>query len=202
MDAILELFKSLPPTVVYAVLGVGAALENIIPPIPADTFVLLGGLLAASGLTEAWVVWAVTCSCNVGSALAVYAAGYRYGPTFFEDGLGRWILTARQMERVQRFYTRFGVAAIFLTRFLPGLRAVVPAFAGVTRQRLAPVALPLVAASALWYGGLVWLGAFTGRNLDGLVATVGRVSGILLFVALVIGAVLVWWWLETRRDSR
>ena len=37
---------NLPPALIYIAIGVGAAVENIVPPVPADTFVLLGAFLA------------------------------------------------------------------------------------------------------------------------------------------------------------
>ena len=49
LDAVLSFFMGLPPLLIYLVLGAASALENIVPPIPADTFVLLGGFLSALG---------------------------------------------------------------------------------------------------------------------------------------------------------
>ena len=201
MTRILALLTGLPPLLVYVLLGAGAALENLVPPVPADTFVLLGGFLAARGAADPWLVWVVTWAFNVGSALLVYWMGHRYGRTFFEVGMGRHVLNQHQMERMRHFYSRFGVAAVFFTRFLPGLRAVVPAFAGVSHQRFLPVALPVALASALWYGALVWLGVLAGRNLERIVGWVGHANRALLAVAVVLVAAVVWWWVHSRRAS-
>jgi membrane protein DedA with SNARE-associated domain len=198
---VLEFLGGLPPALTYAVLGLGAALENLIPPIPADTFVLLGGFLAARGRADPWLVWAATWALNVGSALVVYWIGHRHGRTFFEQGLGRHILNGHQLQRMQHFYRRFGSFAIFFTRFLPGLRAVVPAFAGVSRQRFLPVAFPLAAASAIWYGALVWLGATAGRNLDALLGALDDTNTMLLGVAALLIGAIVWWWIRTRGQA-
>ena len=143
MDTLLAWIDTLPAWLVYAGLGAGAAIENVIPAVPADTFVVVGGFLAALGDLQAGWVFAVTWTCNVASALAMYHVGHTRGRRFFDVGWGRHVLTSRQMERVGVFYDRFGTTAIFFTRFLPGLRAVVPVFAGVTHQRLLPVALPI-----------------------------------------------------------
>jgi membrane protein DedA with SNARE-associated domain len=156
----------------YLALGLGAALENIIPPVPADTFVILGGVFAARGTLHPGWVFVSTWLCNVLAAMGVYWAGYHYGEPFFQGGIGRWLLKPNQLAAVARFYGRWGVPAIFLTRFLPGLRAVVPVFAGVTHQRPLPVLIPLLVASAIWYGALVWLGLTAGQNLDEVLAWV------------------------------
>lgn len=201
MQDLLGFLGDLEPAVIYGLLGVGAALENVVPPVPADTFVLLGGFLAGRGRADPWTVFGVTWLANVLAALAVYAAGIRYGRAFFAEGLGRHLLHAEQLRRIRSFYDRWGLAAIFLTRFLPGLRAVVPAFAGVSHQRFLPVALPLALASAIWYGVLVWLGATAGRNIETIWQWVRGTNRVLIVLAVLLATVAGVWWFRTRRSD-
>ena len=182
----------------YALLGIGSALENIVPAIPADTFVALGGFLSSVGELSIGWVFLVTWLFNVTSALVMYRLGYRRGRPFFDTGWGRHLLNPRQMERMAVFYDRWGTPAIFLTRFLPGVRAVVPVFAGVTHQGWLPVALPIAVASAIWYGGLVWLGAWAGNNLSRLSGLLSQINLGLGSVAVVLGLALFAWWWRTR----
>jgi len=91
------------------------------------------------------------------------------------------------------------VPAIFFSRFLPGVRAVVPVFAGVARQPFWSVAIPLATASAVWYGGLVMAGTLAGRNIESIVATLGNVNRALLWVAVALVALAGWGWLRSRR---
>ena len=193
--------EAVPNVLVYVVLGLGAAVENVVPAVPADTFVVLGGFLAAVGDLQARWVFVATWLCNVASALLMYRVGYAHGRSFFAHGWGARLLNPHQMERMALFYDRFGTAAIFLTRFLPGLRAVVPIFAGVTRQPFLPVAVPLVLASAVWYGALVWGGTLAGHNLDLVLATLGRVNLWLLGGAVVVTVVVGRWWWRTRHHG-
>ena len=199
VDGFLVWLRDVPPFLMYAALGVGAAVENVVPLIPADTFVLLGGFLAARGSASEGVVFLVTWTSNVLSALAVYTAAYLYGESFFNTRLGRYLLDPKQVRIVRRFYRRWGAAAIFYTRFLPGLRAVTPVFAGVIRQRPISVAFPLLLASGVWYGALVWVGAFAGRNVDQLLRMQTRLNWTLASIAGVIVVLLAWWWLRSRR---
>ena len=198
MDAVLQFFQGLPPVLMYALLAAGAALENVVPPIPADTFVLLGGFLSSAGVGSPRSVFLWTWLANVGSALAVYRLGHVYGRPFFEHGWGRRLLNERQLTVLGQFYARWGVFAIFFTRFLPGFRAVVPAFAGVTHRRFGEVVLPLALASAIWYGVLVWAGAATERNLDEILAWLSGVNTGLLIAAVVLATGLVWLWARSR----
>jgi len=202
LDPVLVWLQDVSPYLLYAALGVGAAVENILPLIPADTFVLLGGFFAARGSASEGVVFLVTWTSNVLSALAVYTAAYLYGESFFETRLGRYLLDPKQIGIVRRFYQRWGAAAIFYTRFLPGLRAVTPVFAGLIRQRPVSVAVPLVLASGIWYGVLVWIGGFGGGNVDQLLGIQGRLNWTLTSIAGVIVVLLALWWLRSRRRHR
>ena len=166
---------------------------------PADTFILLGGFIAARGPADVPVVFLVTWLANATGALLVYRAGYRFGPSLFETGPGRRLLQPEQLRRLRRFYRRWGTLAIFIARFFPGLRAVVPAFAGVSQLSFLTVALPVVVASAIWYGTLVWLGAMAGENLEAMVEWFGVTNRILLVIVTVIVVIVSVVWIRTRR---
>jgi membrane protein DedA with SNARE-associated domain len=187
-----------PTGVVYLVLWAGAALENLVPALPADTFVAVGGFLAGAGALEARWVALGACASNAAGALLVYWISLRYGRAVFERGIGRYLIRPHQMQRMDRFYGRWGTPAIFFSRFLPGIRAIVPIFAGVTHQRWTRVVLPIVASSAIWYGGLVRLGLFVGRDLERLESLLGNVNrtfAVLSFVCVFVAAA---WWFRTR----
>lgn len=192
---VLQLFTTLPPLLLYLILGLGAAIENIVPPVPADTFVLAGALLAARGAADPRLVFLATWLFNVASAVAVYLVARRYGRSFFRMPLARWLLHEHQLEQIGGFYARYGVPAIFTSRFLPAWRAMVPVFAGISGMSAWKVIPPMAIASGLWYGVLVYLGAYMGRNLRTIVDTFNSVSDVLLGVALVLVLVAgVWWW--------
>jgi membrane-associated protein len=199
--SILDYLAELPPLVTYLVLAGGAALENIIPPVPADTFVLAGAFLAASGRASPWIVFFATWLANVGSALAVYALARKWGTAFFDRPAGRWLLRPRQMERISRFYERWGPQAIAISRFLPAFRAVVPVFAGISRVSFPRVALPVAIASAGWYGMLVVLGTTAGRNIDRILAAFDRAGLALVIVAGVIAVLLGYLWWRSRHED-
>ena len=195
MSEALDFLAALPGWAVYLLLGAGAAIENLDPPIPADTFVVVAGLLASRGVVEFWAAGLLTWTANVAGALIVYRMGDRYGRGFFEQGAGRWVLRPGQMRRIERFYARWGTLAIFFARFLPGLRAVVPAFAGISHHGFWRTAIPVSVASAIWYVGLLWVGVVAGRNLEAVEAWLSDTQRLLLAVTVVlVVAVGVWWW--------
>jgi membrane protein DedA with SNARE-associated domain len=201
MEAVLRTLVGLPPIVIYLVIGAGAAVENVIPPIPADTFVLLGAFLAAADRANIWLVFACTWVPNVASAVGVYAVARRYGGGFFQRPIGHWLLHPKQLEQIGRFYDRWGVFAIFASRFLPAFRAMVPVFAGVTGVSFWRVFPPLAIASGLWYGALIYLGGLAGRNFEAILGAFSRASTVLLVIAAVLIGAFLWWWWRSRRAA-
>lgn len=195
---LLEWLGSAPAAAVYIVLGIAAAVENLVPPIPADAVVLFGGLLAGRGTANPWLVFVAVWICNVAGALFVYLAGLRFGPAFFLTRAGRMILHPGQVERLAAFYRRFGIVVVFVSRFLPMFRAVVPVFAGVSRIGFWRTAPPLAAASAVWYGALVYLGAAAGRNWEQLMEIMRSLGAWFWAIALIAAAGVVWWWWRSR----
>ena len=195
----LERLEALDPLLLHGVLGLGAFAENIFPPVPADTFIAVGGVLAGRGSIPLWSVALVVGLANVGGAWLVYLLGRRYGHAFFSEGPGRWILNTSQLERAERWHARRGGTALFLLRFLPALRAVAPAFAGIGGLPAHRVAVPLVSASLLWYGGLIWAGHAAGQNLDALARWIGQINMGLALAAVGVVLGTLWWWRSSRR---
>jgi membrane protein DedA with SNARE-associated domain len=199
MGSLLRELLQLPAALIYLIIAVGAAVENVVPPVPADTFVLLGAFLAAAGRANPWVVFLLTWVCNVAAALGVYALAWRFGESFFQTRVGHFLLNPRQLHQIGGFYDRWGVGAIFVSRFLPAFRAMIPVFAGVTRASPWKVAPPLAVASGLWYGTLVWLGAYAGRNFATILHFFERASAILGLIAGVLLLGFAVWWARSRR---
>ena len=200
IESLVRTLESLPPGPLYGAIAVLAAVENVFPPVPADTVVALGALLAGRGLLDPWAVFGVTWGANVTSAAAVYGVARRYGRDFFRGPAGRRLLPEPVLLHLEAQYRRHGAYGIFLSRLLPVWRAVVPPFAGVAGLSPLRTLVPLALASALWYGALTFLVATLGTNLDAVTAALDRVNRVLggLALALVAG-VGVWVWRRMRR---
>lgn len=201
IESILEKLAELPVLLIYTFIGVGAAVENFVPPIPADTFVLLGAFLAAGGTGTAWVVFLVTWLSNIGSAAVVYVLANKYGQSFFKKPVGKMLINERQMKQIGTFYDKYGVPAIFMSRFFPTFRAMVPVFAGVTHVPFLKVFIPLSLASAAWYGFVVYIGVTAGNNWDALMKFFNKFSMILLIIAGLLFVAFGWWWWKSRQHK-
>jgi membrane protein DedA with SNARE-associated domain/uncharacterized tellurite resistance protein B-like protein len=154
-------------------------------------------------VTTPVLVFLVTWLANLLGAAAVYLAARRYGRRLFASPTGRRLLAPRSLAVIEREYLRFGIAGIFVSRFLPGIRAVVPPFAGLVGLNAVRTIVPMGIASAIWYGGITILGAVVGAEWDTimrLLAGINRTLGIVAVVAAVM--VVAWRFMVARRRRR
>jgi membrane protein DedA with SNARE-associated domain len=200
MHELFEWLTSLPPVALYLALALTAALENFFPPLPADTVVAFGSFLAARGEATLLSTYLATWLGNVSGAMGVYALGRHVGA----DGMRTWLLKygrARSEERLEQLYRRRGMLALFLSRFLPGVRALVPPFAGALRMPALRVAMVVTIASGLWYGFITLLAYRLGADWEAISARLGVLTRSLGWGAAVV-AVAAAAWLIYRRASR
>ncbi len=198
LEKILQELAEVAPQWVYGVIAAGVAIENFFPPIPADTFVLLGAFLSAHGTVTGVGVFAVTWGTNTAAALLNYGLARRWGRLLLNTRTGRWLLRPRQLERLAALYHGHGSKIIFFSRFLPAFRVLVPVFAGVSHLAFWRTAIPIAFAGAIWYGLLVVAGVLAGRNWQLIVDSVNNVNAVLLVLAVVLAVLLAVLWWKTR----
>jgi membrane protein DedA with SNARE-associated domain/uncharacterized tellurite resistance protein B-like protein len=202
IESLIHWLAGLPPVAVYGVLALLAAVENVIPPVPSDAAVALGAFLSHRGVTRPLLVFLVTWTANMLGAALVYLAARRFGRRLFATRTGRRLLAPRSLAVIEREYLRFGVAGIFLSRFLPGIRAVVPPFAGLVRLGAVRTFVPMAAASAIWYGGITLMGSVLGaqwQRILSILEGVNRTMGIVTVVLLALAG--LWYWRSRRRRA-
>lgn len=201
MSHLLDTLQALPPSPLYVAIGLLAAIENVFPPVPADTAVALGAFLAGRGVLDAWVVFAITWVCNVASAGLVYFVGRRYGRAFFTGRLGRRLISERALQHIEEAYAEHGSYGILLSRLLPVWRGVVPPFAGVVGVPAGRALGSIALASAAWYGGLTYLVFRLGTNFELVTRAIARVNLVLGIVAALLVLAAIVWFVRRRRAA-
>ncbi len=203
LEQFLNWLAHLPTAPTYLVLMALSALENVFPPVPADTAVALGAFLAYRGEISVWLLGISCWLANVGSASGMYVFARSHGAVFFRTGWGRRLMPPETMAALEEAYERYGVVGIFLSRFLPGLRAAVTPFAGVVGVRPARALVPAALASAIWYAFLVAAGSVLAHNWEAVKALVADTNRVLGIVAVVATAIVAFWiWRRSRERRR
>jgi membrane protein DedA with SNARE-associated domain len=202
LEQLLDWLAALPRVPTYLALMALSALENVFPPVPADTAVALGAFLARRGEISVVPLTLLCWLANLASACGTYLLGRRHGRAFFRDGWGRRLLPPAGLEALEEAYARWGGAAIFVSRFLPGLRAAVPPFAGVAGFPPLRALVPAALASLIWYAFLAAAGYQLAANWEAVKAIVGSANRALGIAAVVAAGVAAWWlWRRSRAAS-
>ena len=131
--------------------GVGA-------PLSEELVIITGGLVVAhSGASLSVMAIAAYLGIVAGDS-ALYRIGRSLGPKVFSHPKLSKMLTPTRIGLLQGMFARRGAMAVFLARFLPGLRA--PAFllAGATGLPYRRFLLADAAAAWIPAMGMTWLG--------------------------------------------
>ena len=199
VDAVVSWLNGLPVGALYVAIGVISAIENVFPPFPADAAVAFGSFLAARGKASPYTTFVIAWLGNLSGASLMYYMGRRFGSAAFMSRLERWAGASAEI-RLRSLYGRYGLPALFLSRFLPGVRALVPPFAGAMKLPAIPVALAIATASGIWFAFVTWIAYSAGENWDVLYATIvryGKIAGVVGFA--IVAAIALAFYLRRRR---
>jgi membrane protein DedA with SNARE-associated domain len=193
LESLLQWLAGLPPVVLYLSLTVFAALENVFPPLPTDTVVAFGTWLAARGQGSAMGAFLCTWLGNIAGAAAMYEVGRRHGTDWMRRKFPR-LADAHGEARLRALYSRYGLVALVVSRFIPGVRALVPPFAGALRVPALPAIGAMALASGVWYGLISYLAWRAGSNWDAVTALIARSGRVVTIAAclLALGGGLLW----------
>jgi membrane protein DedA with SNARE-associated domain len=201
-DQFLAWVAGLPQAGVYGVLIALSAIENVFPPVPADVAVVLGAFLSQRGQGTAYVLGTVCWLANLSSSAGMYFYARSHGRSFFDHHWVRRLMPHAAVMSLERAYARYGLWAIFFSRFLPGLRAAVTPFAGLLGVSPARALLPAGIASGIWYAFLVAVGTTLGMNWDRAKVFVGDANRVLATVSVVaVGLLIAWLWRHRHREG-
>lgn len=170
-------------------------IESACIPLPSEVIMPFSGYLVYTGRFNLWwVATAGALGCNVGSLVA-YEVGY-YGGRPLVEKYGSYILLGRdELEWADRFFHRWGSAAVFIARLLPVIRTFIALPAGVARMRRLPFHLYTFAGSWPWCYGLAYIGMRLGEawNTDPRLKAWFHRLDLVIGLALLAGAVWFVW---------
>lgn len=173
-------------------------------PLPSELVLPFAGYLAGQGhFTLLGIAIAGAIGENIGAGLA-FTVGQRGGRAFVAR-YGRYLLLdLHHLDQAERFFARFGRAAVLFGRMLPLVRAFVALPAGLARMPRAQFHLYTTIGSFIWCYALAWVGLHLGRAWD----TDPRIKAFfhdfdlaLVAVAALAFAYLLWLKFRPRSDK-
>ena len=168
-------------------------------PFPSEVIMPFAGYFAATGhLSLVGAIIAGTIGNLIGSLIA-YALARRWGRPLLL-GPGRRIgISASHLDLADRWFARWGLAAVFFGRMLPVIRTYISFPAGLARVQPVWFAVLTFLGALPWCVALALVGYEIGANYDRVAGPIGK-AAIVLAVLVVAG--LVAWYLRGRRRVR
>ena len=186
---------------VYLIVFASSILENVFPPYPGDTILFAGAVLASAGEVSTPLVLVSGITGNVAGAMLVYAFGFSRGRKYFQEGHGRFIDPAH-LERIEKWFARYGSRIILISRFLTGIRSGVALAAGLGEVPAYKMALYTTLSTLAWNGLIVALALALGTNWEAI-NDFARLYNRLVLALLCVVA-LAWavrWQIRRRRPN-
>ncbi|MFI5088257.1 MAG: DedA family protein [Terriglobales bacterium] len=180
--------------VLFALLGENAGL-----PLPGETILILASFLAYQGhhLKLPWVILIGICACTVGDNIG-YWIGRRGGRPLLEKWKHFFRIGDDAIKAGEEFLQRRGSAAIFLARFIAGMRIVAGPLAGVLRMEWKRFLLANALGAAAWVTVIACAGYFFGSQYEALAGAVKETELVVLIVVLAGGLYL---WRRNRKRA-
>jgi membrane protein DedA with SNARE-associated domain len=191
--------ENFSPLAIFVIIAISTFFSEDIACLTAGTLAAQGRIGLALGIGACFV------GIFLGDVL-LYLFGRIGGTAILRMKLVRRFISERTLEKAKRFLEKYGIWAVFLSRFTPGLRLPTYVLAGILQTSLWKFTLFFFLATAFWtpilVGGSAWLGKeffeisfFENNFLLGLIVFVA-----VLFVVIKIGLKLTTW--RNRRIFR
>ena len=183
MDGLRVFFQSLDSWWGYLFLCVSAMAENLFPPLPGDSFVILGAFLVGRGQLRFLPAYIASTIGSITGFMLLFFAGKYWGRRLFQRGKGRFF-SFNHLEKVEGWFERFGFLVIVFNRFLSGFRSIVSLAAGMAKMDTRKVFLLALLSCLIWNGVLMGAGVMVGENWVVIVKYYNRVVLVLIIILL------------------
>ncbi|MEB3351490.1 MAG: DedA family protein [Cyanobacteriota bacterium] len=198
ISAAIDASVAADPRLGYLALALAMLLENLIPPIPSEVILPLGGFLVQQGKLQLLPTVLACLAGTVLGALPWYAAGRLVKEerlTALLAAHGHWLgLDGTALARSRAWFGRHGATLVFWGRMVPAVRTLISVPAGLERMALAPFLLWTTAGSLIWTVLLTSAGMALGEGYAGVGAWLAPYAGAsraLLIVAAVAGLLVL-----------
>ena len=184
----------------YLIIFTVALLDSILPIVPSETLVIIGGVAAGGSAVEGSLNVALVIACGAAGAFCGDNLSYEIGSRASGAAMRRFARTASGRARydkvVEQIHERGGLLLV-TARFIPGGRTILTLACGITGQPRAWFVRWATIAAAIWATYAAMLGYLGGRTFqDNHTLAFGVAFGTAVSVTVVIEAVR--WALKRR----
>lgn len=132
-------------------------------PVPEEVLLVISGYIAYKGITSIAITGIVDFLGVIGGDLILFSIGRRWAKGIKDHVIIRRFIGDAGLEKVERFYSIHGNKAIFIARFVSGLRVAVFLSAGIMGTKLKKFlfmdAVAGIISVPLWVGAAYIMGS-------------------------------------------
>jgi len=181
----------------YPVLGVFVGVEALGVPVPGETAVIFAGLAAATGrLSIVLVIVVASAGAIIGDNVG-FAIGRRGGRKLLERP-GRFEAERRRVLEIgDPFFARHGGKAVFLGRWITGLRVWTSWLAGASEMTWPTFVVWNALGGICWSTSVALAAYYGGTGVEKVFSKIGLYGVIVAGVVVALAG--AWWWRRRRR---
>lgn len=199
-ETILTQISDFTPLWIYLTIFFFAYIENLFPPSPSDIVVVIGGSLVGTGTINFIPLFISATLGSLAGFLTAFIIGWQFDKKLVHSGKLKF-LTVQSFEKVENSFRKYGYYLIIANRFLPGTRAVISFFAGMSRLNVNKTTALSLISSAIWNVILIILGMSFGKNVDVIDSYLKTYSNIILAITGIVILFFVVKYFITKRKK-
>ena len=154
--------------IAYLTICLAMFLENIIPPIPSEIIMPLGGFFVYQQKLNFYILVFWGLLGTILGSLPWYYLGRLVNEkkiSNFLDRRGKYIgITSNDLNKSKSWFDKYGVSLVFWGRLVPGIRTLISVPAGIELMPLKKFLVWTSLGSLIWVILLTYAGYFFGEN--------------------------------------
>ena len=178
----INIFTSIPDLIIktveenssfaYLVIAFAMFLENIVPPIPSEIIMPLGGYFVYQGSLNFYVL---VLFGTIGTLLGSFP-WYFLGKYLNEQKISRFLdkkgkflgITSNDLSKSRLWFDKYGTLLVFWGRLIPGIRTLISVPAGIELMPIGTFFIWTSLGTIIWVTILTAAGYFFGENYENI----------------------------------
>jgi membrane protein DedA with SNARE-associated domain len=146
----------------YGYMGVGFILfiEMVGIPFPAETTLILSGVMWTHGVLKFFPLFAAVNIGNILGSTCAYGLGLFLGRPVIVR-LGKYVgLTNERLDKGNRIFAKYQILVVLFGKFIAGIRVIIPYLAGINKMPFLKFSLYNALSSFLWTTAFIVIGKY------------------------------------------
>jgi membrane protein DedA with SNARE-associated domain len=184
-EEILTQISTFSPIWIYLTLFFFAFIENVFPPSPSDVVIVIGGSIAGTGAISFLLSLTFATLGSILGFMLMFYIGSTVDKKVIQSGRFKHI-PINTIEKVEAWFRKYGYMVIIANRFMPGTRAVISFFAGISNLDPKKTTTLCFISALAWNALMLYLGFIFGDNVEKVDQYLTTYSNIVIAVTVVV----------------